>query len=225
MAKRITKMFECPQCKEQAEIEMWDSVNGTLNPQLKAHLLDGTLFNWTCPHCGKTVRILYPLLYIDMVKQFLVWFGKPEARNPELYEKMTLDGYEFRNARNYNELIEKIVVMENGLDDHTLELMKFSIAQSILKQTEGGTKGPLPAGLMFHAITEEAIQFSVFFKDGSARGTQVPVTTYEKMREDIMENPGIKKVLENSAGKFQSVDSLWARKAVELMAAQKKMEE
>lgn len=222
MAKRIIKEIDCPHCKERSEIEMWDSINASLNTGLKDKVKDGSIFDWTCPHCGKTSRVMYPFLYIDMLHTFLVWFGAPDACDPALYQTMTLDGYEFRNARTFNELIEKINLLENGIDDHALEVLKFSIVQALYKQTEGGTKAPLPAMILFREEEEDAFLLSVLYQNAPARMMKAAKKTYNAIKNDIASNPTIQKGLKENAGKFQTVDAAWAKNAIIAIGAQKR---
>ena len=222
MAKRIVKEIDCPHCKEKVELQMWDSINVSLNPALKDKIKNGTIFDWTCPQCGKTTRIMYPFLYIDMIHTFMIWFGAPGQCNPELYQNMTLDGYQFRQARNFNELVEKAAIFENQLDDHVIELMKLSIVQALYKQTEGGTKAPLPAILVFRSKQEDGTMiFSALYQNAPGRLIRASETTYNTIRRDLENNPSILKGLADGEGKFQQVNFDWAKKAMTLLAAQR----
>ena len=207
MAKQLIKQIDCPQCKEKADFQVWDSVNVSLNSALKEKIKNGTFFDWQCPHCGKTTRIMYPFLYIDMLHYFMIWFGNPEQCDPELYQSMDLEGYQFRNARTFNELLEKAAILENGLDDHAIEIQKLSIVQAIYRQTEGGKTGPLPDLLLFRQMMQEDnMLFSVF-------------------KKDIANTPPLAKGIEDGKGKFQTIDFQWAKGAVNVLSAQKKAAE
>lgn len=223
MPKRIVKEIDCPNCKEKVELQMWDSINGSLNAGLKDKVKNGAIFDWTCPHCGKTTRIMYPFLYIDMLHTFMIWFGAPGQCDPELYKTMDLKGYQFRNARSFNELAEKISIFENELDDHTLEVMKLSIVQALYKQTEGGAKGPLPAMILFREKQDDgAFLMSVLYQNAPGRMIRASEKTYETIHRDIQANPSISKGLEDGEGKFQTVDFEWAKNAVNILGASKK---
>lgn len=53
--------IQCPVCGTTGEFEMWKSVNTVLNPEKKEELLNGALFQYICPHCGKSYNIDYSI--------------------------------------------------------------------------------------------------------------------------------------------------------------------
>ncbi len=226
MAKQLIKQIDCPQCKEKADFQVWDSINVSLNSALKEKIKNGTFFDWQCPHCGKTTRIMYPFLYIDMLHYFMIWFGNPEQCDPKLYQSMDLEGYQFRNARTFNELLEKAAILENGLDDHAIEIQKLSIVQAIYRQTEGGKTGPLPDLLLFRQMMQEDnMLFSVFYRDAPAQVIRAGMSTYEQIKKDIANTPPLAKGIEDGKDKFQTIDFQWAKGAVNVLSAQKKAAE
>ncbi len=223
MAKQIIKEIECPNCKEKAELKMWDSINASLNSGLKEKVKNGTIFDWQCPHCGKTARIMYPFLYIDMLHYFMVWFGAEGQCDPELYQSMDVEEYQFRNARTVNELVEKIAIFENDLDDRALEIQKLSIVQAIYRRTEGGKTGPVPGLMLFRQKQdEENFLFSVFFQNAPAQMMRASMATYHQIAKDISDSPSLAKGIEDGKGKFQTIDFQWAKTAIGILGAQKK---
>jgi hypothetical protein len=48
---------------------VWDTVNVTLNPELKGQLLEGEPNCFTCRICGSSGWVLAPLLYHDMERR------------------------------------------------------------------------------------------------------------------------------------------------------------
>lgn len=227
MSKQIIKEIDCPHCKEKAELKMWDSINASLNSDLKEKVKNGTIFDWECPHCGKTARIMYPFLYIDMLNYFMVWFGNPNSEcSPELYQSMDIENYQFRNARTVNELIEKITIFENGLDDHALEIQKFSIVQAIYRRTEGGKTGPVPGMMLFRQKqNEDNILYTVLFEKVPAQMLRTSFSSYQQIVKDISNTPPLVKGIEDGRGKFQIVDFEWAKTAVGVLGAQKRAQQ
>jgi len=227
MAKRYMKPLACPHCQAQTEMEVWDVVNVSLNSAMKESIKNGTFFDWTCPECGKTARIFYPFLYIDMLNSFMIWTGEPKALDHELYNKMTLDGYKFRYIRNFPEMVEKIVLLENEFDDYALETMKFTMMQAIYKQgmptEEGGErKGPVPLTMQFRGMEEGNFVFVVIFKDAKPAVVKAATASYEVLKKDLSESPFMKKFMTDTAGKFQMVDAAWGRNATIVLNAEKR---
>ena len=55
----------CPRCGTPFATETWVIVDGDERPDLVARILDGTLHDVTCPHCGQSGQAPAPLLYHD----------------------------------------------------------------------------------------------------------------------------------------------------------------
>ena len=52
MSRNHIEKVTCPGCGKEADFTVWDSVNTTLEPDLKEKVLTGDLFKFTCPECG-----------------------------------------------------------------------------------------------------------------------------------------------------------------------------
>lgn len=125
----------CPECKKDFPFEIWESVNVQLNPEMREKVLDGTIFDFCCPHCGHAGRTEYPFLYNDMKNGFMIWFC-PGEENLENYERefekilasdssvSALNNSYLRIVTNYFDLQEKIKIFESGYDDRLIELLK-----------------------------------------------------------------------------------------------------
>jgi hypothetical protein len=126
--------LNCPACGAQGTFTVWSSLNVTLNPVEKQQLLDGQLTRFTCPNCGTSSNVGYPLLYHDMERQFMLWQlpvppdQSPSAPPDDLVDVTCLpDGYMFRVVRNLNELREKVDIFEAKLDDRVVEVLKLFV--------------------------------------------------------------------------------------------------
>jgi predicted RNA-binding Zn-ribbon protein involved in translation (DUF1610 family) len=74
MSKNHQREIQCPKCGRKSSFTIWDSVNVSLNPELKEKIIDQSLFNFHCPSCKKNVLVQYPLIYHDMDRK--LWFSK-----------------------------------------------------------------------------------------------------------------------------------------------------
>ena len=79
MSSISTKPFTCPKCGHKGEFKMYNSVNVTLNPKLKDRVLNGDIFDWTCPKCGESLSVRYNLLYHDMENKFQIYYSPTEC--------------------------------------------------------------------------------------------------------------------------------------------------
>ena len=149
MSKPYTEQIECPSCKQEFTATCWESLNAELNPEEKAELLSGTLFNKTCPQCNKMFTLEYPILYHDMTHKMMVWLTRDDneteniktimetAESLKMMDEMALAGYRLRFVRSQDELREKALIFDCGLDDRVIEFLKVIFhAQFLDKQLD-----------------------------------------------------------------------------------------
>ena len=140
--------IQCPVCGTTGEFEMWKSVNTVLNPEKKEQLLSGSLFQYVCPHCGKSYNIDYPMLYHQMEDQIMIYyvvqeediqmveeqfrgdFGSAESKLTKVLKK-DMDSYLYRIVGSQRELMEKIRIFDAGKDDRIVELVKRIISDAV----------------------------------------------------------------------------------------------
>lgn len=119
----------CPACSAEFKVKLFASINVSVSPELKGPLLDGSLFDHDCPKCGKLSRFGTVLLYHDMERRFHVWL-RPEGDAPEpavasMFECGPVgEGYRLRWVEQAYELADKVRVLDAGLDDRLVELVK-----------------------------------------------------------------------------------------------------
>ncbi|MBP5637438.1 MAG: CpXC domain-containing protein [Bacteroidales bacterium] len=133
-----TVRARCRRCGAEEDIPAWNIINAQENPELRAELLEGKLFLWTCPRCGSDNLIKYPLLYHDPTQKLLLWLtdGVPEveARMAEtIASEEGLQDYSARIVDTPGEMMEKIKIAEAGLDDVAMEICKYVTAQEMGK--------------------------------------------------------------------------------------------
>jgi len=73
MSRSHQKTISCPNCGEQRGFTVWDSINVTVDPNLKQSLLNGELTTFVCNRCGEGANVTYDLLYHDMEKSLAIW--------------------------------------------------------------------------------------------------------------------------------------------------------
>ena len=115
MSKNRKMNVKCPYCGKNSNFTIWDSVNITVNPELKEKTLDQSLFNFHCPTCKKDTLVQYPVIYHDMDKK--LWFSsgsfaaksESEVNMAEmLISKLRNDGYTIIDYQDYDDLSELI---------------------------------------------------------------------------------------------------------------------
>lgn len=128
--------ISCPKCGAYGKFITWDSVNTDITPALKEKVLSGEIFRWTCPECGETFTVPYPLLYHDMKRKFMVYHlleRKEIQRENGEEDMMTFfasgsfknNGYLLRSTYSIDDFREKIAQLDSGLDDRVIEFLKY----------------------------------------------------------------------------------------------------
>ena len=74
-----THELTCPQCGNMQEVEIWDSLNVTSDPELRNRLFNADINIFKCESCNHKAIISVPLLYLDMGKRYCVQYYPPEA--------------------------------------------------------------------------------------------------------------------------------------------------
>lgn len=51
MSKHMKEQITCPECGKKSDFLIWESINTTLDPEMKQAVRDGSAFMFKCPHC------------------------------------------------------------------------------------------------------------------------------------------------------------------------------
>jgi hypothetical protein len=139
MSQYRTETIDCPACAGQGEFHIWDSVNVSLNPDLKEKIFTEELFIWVCPYCGAKVYIPYGFIYHDMHNHFMIFYTSDEECIDK-YEPLDIPdhvrhvNYTFRAVYGIVPLKEKIRQLESGLDDIAIERLKYILTHFKVKE-------------------------------------------------------------------------------------------
>lgn len=144
--------IECPYCNHEQVFESYESINLTKNPELKEKIINEELFKMKCEKCGKEALIAFPCLFHDMDKKQLIWLigdytpEQKQALDKDLMdsangdeEKLFAESYNRRIVSSINELKEKIILMEDDLDDRVIEVLKILCVNEVIGQLMGVT--------------------------------------------------------------------------------------
>ena len=124
MSKIIEAKFVCEKCMKEFTGQSYLSINAQINPELKEKVMDGSVFEIVCPHCGHRMIDIHPLVYNDMEKQAMIrvdTFGGLILAERE-HKRFAADfpeignSYAFYGATTVTDFINKVVFVENGID-------------------------------------------------------------------------------------------------------------
>ena len=130
MSKTHIESISCPECGTSADFKVYDSINVSNDPKLKILLLEGELTTFICPNCNYDVQVSSDLLYHDMDKKIFIWLKYPDGnQQPSVDPRAEVilgitEGYNCRLVTSLNDLIEKILVFDDGYDDLDIEVLK-----------------------------------------------------------------------------------------------------
>ena len=124
MSKIIEAKFVCENCMKEFAGQSYLSINAQINPELKEKVMDGSVFEIVCPHCGHRMIDIHPLVYNDMEKQAMIRVDTVEGLilAEREHQRFVADfpeignSYAFYGATTVTDFINKVVFVENGID-------------------------------------------------------------------------------------------------------------
>lgn len=139
MSKQTKKPIICPICQNKNIVKFYNSINVTLQSKLKKQLINESLFSYTCSFCSNKFILQYPFLYNDMQNNFMIYFIPKRTLykidcNKEIEKFPNLLETNKRIVNSIEYLKEKILILENGLDDISIELYKLIINKFFNKE-------------------------------------------------------------------------------------------
>lgn len=190
MSKEHIEKIKCPECGQECEITIWDSLNGDIDPDAKQQLLDGTLFRFHCEKCGHQSNLSYDILYHDMTNKAMVYFVRPEAVESTIEELIAMeeklpvkmDDYKKRVVCDQNALREKAIIFNNELDDRVIEIIKLMYLANAAKQF------PDKEITAVYVMIDQDGEMSLQFMTDEPLSCSVPNDLYDKIRQKFAAN-------------------------------------
>lgn len=198
-------MIVCPHCQAETDHKVLDHINIDRNPALREKVQNLSCFRVKCPNCGETVLVVHPCLYHDMSNQFMVWLWPEEEEAPRA-EFDPLAGYTLRIVDSLNAFREKINILERGLDDRAIEIMKLMLFAQLNHDLD-------VVELLFHEWDDRTgdFRFVAVLSDGAEQYAAMPGEVYQRLHEDV------ETYLYTAGGDFARIDMTWAHEALTLL--------
>ena len=134
----------CPFCGQLQDVELWDVLDIDEDPGLRTQLLSGRINRVDCPGCGKGFRVDKPVVYRHRSEDILIHCDPvtgsrtladveagfsagvaelerllpPDVEPPDVH--LVID---------WSELVERIFLLEEGLDARLIEHVKYMMYQ------------------------------------------------------------------------------------------------
>lgn len=119
----------CARCGKESGFKAYRHIDVVAEPGLKAKVLNGELFVFTCPFCGYKSLNTSPVIYRD--EHLLACLSDREIEVEGLDE-----GIAGRLVSDVGSLVEKVKIFDAGLDDVAMELCKFVTRQETGKDAD-----------------------------------------------------------------------------------------
>lgn len=140
MSVKNERTIKCPKCGKEFTVTVWNSINLSENPELKAKVLSGEVFKATCEDCKATAYLEYNMLYHDDDNDMMLHLVSGELTEEQVIDsyikatdvlKIAREEYIMRITRSPEQLREKVYIFDQGLDDRAIEIMKLVILSKI----------------------------------------------------------------------------------------------
>lgn len=214
MVIRGSAQVTCPACGAKHDAELVQSINTQTNPKDKQRLLDGELNVLACT-CGKRTQLAANVLFHDPDAHYYcqVVPGGEKAMD-EAAAAFAASGVSgtLRLVPSLNALVEKVKLLDAGLEDWAIEMTKVLLLASISPDGADPSASMLDRVLLFNGVDHEAgtLRWVLFDEDGQAEPVSSPLASYEKLAAREQGRP--------PAGELR-IDRLWAVEAVQKMVA------
>lgn len=191
-----TMQITCPACCTEQSFKTCPNIDVKSDPEVKESIFNRDIFRFICPECGEEILVAYNCTYIDRDNNFMVaLITNGEAAN------ITADDYTLRIVRSINEFVEKIALMEDGVDDRIVELYKIMLED----QFEEERQGVELLGIYYGGQDFEKKQLVFYIITGNAENVRAILSfdTYEAIAKQFDANPELAKPC-------SEINRLWA---------------
>lgn len=141
MSQTSQYTIRCPKCGHEQTVTLYDAVNVKTDPHLRGLLMENRLNSVKCEGCDFTFRVDKNLVYSDPDRRLLIfWVPVPEAdyaRGEEQFLALLRDlssllpddvhAPAVHLVFNRIELVERIFLVEAGLDERLIEYIKYTM--------------------------------------------------------------------------------------------------
>ncbi len=214
MSKIIEEKVICPKCGKEQIVKRYESVNVTLEPELKEVIKSGYFFAFTCEECEVKIPMLYPCLYHDMENKKMVWLvpncSEDQVKeinqinsNQDMVEDLSY-GYDNRIVKNADSFREKIVIWDEDLDDRIIEILKVIY----ISKMEEELKTRKLVNVLFEVMKESYVLLFIF-EEGEPGMIPIDMDMYRNVVDSYMI-----RVRDNTPKDFSIINGKWARELI-----------
>lgn len=204
MEKEKIITYKCKECGQVATLRLPQIIQEDKRTEVE----DMSFFKWTCTSCKHVWKLLYPSIYVNEKDKILVWFlnelqdiNQLEAELDMEFRKKTL-GFTKRFCNTLEEFSEKVRVLENGLDDRTIELLKIMTFARLRISVPS-----LNSIYYYRKDGQGNLEFTTFSEEGPS-GIALPYQMYQEIDEIV------KNEISDLQDCFYKIDLEWAGRQI-----------
>ena len=170
-------------CDQTFSVEPQKEIDLDMDTDLINDILNGRFMVYKCPACGTELKLEFPVRIIQKTRNMELFFIPEKDRSAMLRDKLPYPvSGDPRYIVGYPELVEKLTIFEYGLDDKTVELLKYHLLSHALETADAEREihiyfnGKKEGNLVFHidGIRENELGVS-----------RIPVETYQKAEKGL----------------------------------------
>lgn len=198
MSINSKQSIKCPKCSHLNDITVWSSITADDSEDLKKDLLSAKINMFRCENCSHTALMPNPLLYHDKQKKLMLSFtpANDEKTVQSLFQNIkktskesgeleNLEDYNLRFVTNYDTMLEKILIFDNGLHDKVIEVLKVLV---LMQEPEKANKRIA----VFGKREDDYIEFLIRDKEENQFYTsKIPLQSYDSVKTQLMQS-GVK---------------------------------
>jgi len=172
MSTRYTADVGCARCGRTNQVAVADSYSVDRLPSVREQVLARTLMSATCS-CGQRIEVVKPLLYSDVARGWWIHIETVDRRpafevceqetrtefasvfDPATFPKAVAalgDQLRVRLVFGHEELREKVLCADHGLDDALVEILKLELLVARPELLENGIRI-----LVLDGVTDDAL--------------------------------------------------------------------
>jgi hypothetical protein len=172
-------------CENTFDADLPESADLGVDPEVKDHILDGSFMSVACPACGKVLSPEYPFR-LSGVRGLGDICLVPEAeRVAYIRGKVGFGmGSPARVVVGFPELMEKMIIAAEGLDDRVIEIMKYYLLTGA--SNPAGENGDREIVLVYRGREGGRHLFNIMgMKDGEVGVARLAEEFYARIASDV----------------------------------------
>lgn len=123
---KVKDDYKCPKCKKKNRYKIYDEITSNQIPKI----IDRTLFTFTCSECHEKITIDYPVILKN--KDYIIYYTPSSDKSLKDKSPYSIK----RVCDTYDDLKEKILILEDELNDIIIEFIKAFLLTQIPERDE-----------------------------------------------------------------------------------------